>query len=156
MKRILVILGIVFALIAWQWLVFMNEPDIIEVLPVHTSKVPTIDPDYPEPIRVVFTKPVKKEDIAVTSSPLLELDKQIREVRLRSNTSDKRTYPAIVLVTKKLREHQDYTVSLTLTDKSIFDYLFPKRISVHFKTGIKDNTLPKETGEQLDDRLFRQ
>lgn len=155
MNKTLITVGIVFAIIAWQWLVLMNEPNILEVLPVHTSKVPTIDPDYPEPVRVVFTKPVKKEDIAVTSSPLLELEKQIREVRLRSNTTDKRTYPAIVLVTKKLREYQDYTVSLTLTDRSIFDYFYPKRITVHFKTGKKDNTLPKETGEQLDERLFR-
>jgi hypothetical protein len=110
---------------------------------------------YPEPVRVVFDKSIATDEVSFIVEPKVSLEATTRLVRLRdkNNTS---FYPAFVLNNAHgLKENTEYKVRVELKKRSIFDFLLPTKVSVQFKTTINDKTLPRETGEDLDKRLFR-
>lgn len=155
MKKFHIFLGVIALIfITWQASIFFIEPQIIEILPVTTSKTTSIDPLYPEPVRVVFDRPIMTENMGFSVNPPAKLKPQIRLVQLRSKNNST-VYPAYVLSnTYGLQENTLYEVIINVKQNSIFDYLFPKRVKVFFRTKEIDSSLPKESGESLDKRLF--
>lgn len=138
-----------------QAAVYIDEPQIIEVLPVRTAQNAIIDPNYPEPVRIVFNKPVVISDFQFTVNPPAELQSKLRLVRLRTK-KNATFYPAYVFSnTQGLKENTTYQLDFSIKKKSVFDFLFPQKIKVVFKTTKEDKTLPKESGKDLDNRLFR-
>ena len=127
----------VITLLIWQYYDYSKQPQVIEVLPVTSFRQsPYIAVNYPEPVRVVFDKPFKKQDFDVMISPEAKVQTYSKAVLPRTNTESTHTmYPALrVMLQEPLQPKTTYTVNIKKRKWNIFNYLFSKSISVTFTT----------------------
>ena len=158
MKKILIDLCCVVlgGFLIWQFWIFYFEPKVIEVLPMKESKIPSIDPYYSEPVRVVFNREIPIGDISYSIEPDVKLVPAMREVQLRNvPVFSEQKYPAYVLINKGvLKPKTSYTVIVSIKPQTIYDFIANRPRKILFRTVLSDGSMKHESGADLDKRLF--